>query len=116
MKKPGAKRRQKTADDRAAAEPWVPMTDPVDVKLLGKLSEELGEAGAIACRCIIQGIDADEPVSGVNNRRALEDELADVLACARLAIEHYDLDLRRMGRRSSRKMARLRQWCEAGLK
>lgn len=49
--------------------PWHPISDPVDLKHLGKLSEELGECSAAVARCIIQGIDECEPVTGKINRQ-----------------------------------------------
>lgn len=60
------------------ANPWNPMTKAIDLKHLGKLGEEAGELSAIVCRCIIQGINEYEPVTGKSNREALEDEIADV--------------------------------------
>lgn len=49
--------------------PWHPMTDSVDLKHLGKLMEELGECQAAIARCIIQGIDSAEPVTGKINKK-----------------------------------------------
>lgn len=60
--------------------PWIPMSKPIDIKHLGKLAEELGEASSAVARCLIQGIDESEPVTGKLNRQWLEDELADVCA------------------------------------
>ena len=68
------------ADELRDANPWHPMSDAVDLKHLGKLAEELSEAGAAVARCIIQGIDEKEPVTGKINREWLQDELADVIA------------------------------------
>jgi NTP pyrophosphatase (non-canonical NTP hydrolase) len=93
-----------------AASPWHPMTDAVDLKHLGKLSEELGEAIAAVSRCVIQGIDEVEPVTGKINRRWLEDELADVLANIGLCNEHFRFDATRMLERIERKKKHLRGW------
>jgi hypothetical protein len=41
--------------------PWIPIQNPLDLKHLGKLIEELNEAGSATARCIIQGIDEVEP-------------------------------------------------------
>ena len=49
--------------------PWQPERDPIRLAILGKLLEELAEAQAIVARCIIQGIDESEPVTGVHNLR-----------------------------------------------
>ena len=92
---------------------WVPMTNPRHLKILGKLTEELGEATAAVSRCIIQGIAAAEPTTGKPNRQWLEDELADVLANIDLTIAEFELDAARIGRREDRKKRFLRLWHEA---
>lgn len=90
--------------------PWRPMRDPLDLKHLGKLGEELNEAGAAVARCIIQGIDEAEPVTGKVNREWLEDEIADVMANIRLVANHFGLDKGRMLARSERKEEQLGEW------
>lgn len=90
--------------------PWIPMSKPIDLKHLGKLAEELAECGAAVSRCLIQGIEEAEPVTGKINRAWLEDELADVIANAELNIEHFDLDIKRITERVERKKERLRRW------
>lgn len=90
--------------------PWHPMTEPIDLKHLGKLGEELNEAGAAVSRCIIQGIAESEPVTGKSNREWLEDELADVIANAELVTSHFGLNRARMKARIERKKAHLRAW------
>jgi NTP pyrophosphatase (non-canonical NTP hydrolase) len=94
----------------SAPNPWTPMARPIDLKHLGKLGEELGEASAAVSRCIIQGIDEREPVTGKLNREWLEDELADVMANRELVVEHFGLDLARMRERASAKKEHLRAW------
>lgn len=93
-----------------ALNPWVPMSKPIDLKHLGKLAEELNEAGSAVARCIIQGIDECEPVTLKRNREWLEDELADVTANIGLVTDHFDLDRGRMQTRAARKMTHLRAW------
>ena len=97
--------------------PWVPMSKPIDLKHLGKMAEELGELQAelgklqaILSRCLIQGIDEREPVTCVQNRVALEDEIADVYANLLLVRDHFGLDFKRMNDRAVEKADRLRQW------
>lgn len=90
--------------------PWHPMSDPVDLKVMGKLGEEATELGSAVCRCIIQGIDEFEPVTGKINRRWLEDEIADVLGNIELVTERWGLDIDYMVERSKRKKAQLRIW------
>lgn len=109
--------RQFEADRSAAApNPWTPMSRPIDLKHLGKLAEELNEAGAAVARCLIQGIDEREPVSGKLNREWLEDELADVMANMVLVRRHFDLDGARMNERADRKIEALRAWHEMALR
>lgn len=98
------------ADDRRAASPWVPMTDPRDKKVIGKLLEETGELTSAAARCLIQGIDEREPVSGKQNRVWLEDEIADVLAGIRHTINRFKLDERRIAEREKMKFDYLSAW------
>lgn len=90
--------------------PRHPMSDPVDLKHLGKFGEELGECQAAVSRCIIQGIDECEPVTGKQNREWLEDEIADVYANAHLVATHFGLSMERIGARAQRKMDHLRKW------
>jgi NTP pyrophosphatase (non-canonical NTP hydrolase) len=98
------------ADHLRDANPWTPITEPLELKLLGKLSEELGECVAAISRCVIQGVDECEPVTGKRNREWLEDEIADVTAGIALATEHFELDNERIFRRVKRKMEYLRKW------
>lgn len=99
------------------ANPWHPMNVPTDVKTIGKLIEELTElaaaasrAASAASRCLIQGIDEAEPVTGVINRAWLEDEIADVRANLFLTVERFGLDEVRMTERIVKKMRHLRSW------
>ncbi|HEY2178053.1 MAG TPA: hypothetical protein VGH15_05675 [Caulobacteraceae bacterium] len=90
--------------------PWRPIKDAVDLKHLGKLAEELGECQAAVARCIIQGLDEREPVTGKLNREWLEEEIADVAANLQLVHERFGLDHDRMAARAHRKLDLLRAW------
>lgn len=90
--------------------PWHPITDSVDLKHLSKFCEELGECTAATARCIAQGIDEVEPVTGKPNRKWLEDEIADVLANAQLVMDRFRLDKFRIMDRSERKVKLLQSW------
>ena len=96
--------------DDYVANPWVPMSDPSDLKAINKLGEECGELSSAISRCTIQGIDEAEPVTGKINRQWLTEELADVIATAQLAIEHFDLDEAFIKARAARKKAILKPW------
>lgn len=93
-----------------ALSPWRPMSRPIDLKHLGKLAEELGEAQAAVARCLIQGIAESEPVTHKPNREWLEDELADVQANIDLVKQHFALDEARMAERAERKKQHLAGW------
>lgn len=90
--------------------PWHPIKNAVDLKHLGKFSEELGECSAAVARCIIQGVNKREPVTGKLNREWLEDEIADVLGNAALVLERFKLNGRRIRERARKKVKRLRTW------
>jgi hypothetical protein len=90
--------------------PWHPISDVIDLKHLGKFGEELNECGTAVSRCIIQGIDEAEPVTGKINREWLEDEVADVRANSELIIERFQLDETRIAARAEKKKAHLRKW------
>ncbi len=93
-----------------APSPWQPIQDKPLQAALGKLAEELAEAGAAVARCLIQGLEDCEPVTKVPNRVWLENELADVSAAMRIVATHYGLDVQRMLAREHRKYEHLSQW------
>lgn len=92
--------------------PWKPDRNTLNLAILGKLSEELSEAGAAAARCIIQGIDESEPTTGKVNRQWLEEELADALATISMTIHHFNLNLATLDARTARKVKHLKGWHE----
>lgn len=92
--------------------PWHPESDPQRLKVLGKLAEEASELGAALARCIIQGIDEREPVTGKVNREWLEDEIADVRANIIVATRHLGLNTERMAERMERKATYIHRWLD----
>ena len=90
--------------------PWRPISDPQKLKVLGKFCEELAECTSAASRCIIQGENEEEPVTGVKNAHWLEDEIADVLATAHLTAKYLNLDGDRVTARAEKKVAYLDGW------
>lgn len=93
-----------------AMNPWHPITNPVTLKHTGKLQEELGELISAISRCVIQGVDEADPVTGRVNRQWLQEEIADVLCGIELLTEHLGLDERAISKRSDAKQAKLRTW------
>lgn len=65
--------------------PWSPEQDRIRLAVLGKLIEECNELAGRAARCIIQGIDEQDPTSGRTNREELAREMADAIACIETA-------------------------------
>ena len=96
--------------DMKMSDPWHPVTDPVTLKHLGKLLEELGEATAAVSRCLIQGIDECDPITKKPNREWVEDELADVAAGIALNVNHFGLNKTRMTHRTNQKIMKLHVW------
>jgi len=93
-----------------SAPAWQPMQDPSDIRHLTKLLEELGELTAAASRCLHQGMDGKEPVTGRVNRQWLEDEAADVRAVMIAVQGHFHLDKTQMAERVIWKFSKLREW------
>lgn len=89
---------------------WQPITDKHDLAVLGKFGEEVNELGSALFRCIIQGIDECEPVTGKINRQWLEEEIADVMALTTLAIQRLDLNLSAIMERRARKIGYKAPW------
>lgn len=103
----------KTADTRRMDEPWHLISDKVDLKILGKLQEELGELQSAIARCIIQGVDGVHPVTGKSNRLWLAEEVADVYASMSIAVERFLAESRKIIHdRKHDKLTYLKRWHE----
>lgn len=89
---------------------WHPIKDSTDLKTLGKLGEECGELSAIVSRCIIQGVQEQEPVTRKYNNVALEQEIADVQANIDLVIQRFSLDTNFIAKRRAEKKEKLLIW------
>lgn len=90
---------------------WHPETRPIALAILGKLSEELNECGAIVSRCIIQGINESHPETGKVNRDELTKEIADVIALINVAVKYFAPgDSVSMETRRTLKEAHIERW------
>ncbi len=89
---------------------WVPPTNLVDLAHLGKHLEELGECVAMLGRIVCQGIEGIDPDTTEPNRVALEKEIADVAAMAKLTADRFGLDKESMNARALRKVAMKQAW------
>src|SRR5678815_3471159 len=52
-------------------EPWIPIDSKVELAIIGKLQEELGELQAILARSMIQGIYEKDPDTGAINKDSM---------------------------------------------
>lgn len=91
---------------------WILMDNKVDMAVIGKLGEEACEAGTAVCRCFIQGLDGTEPTTGKVNMDWLMDEVADMLAMAKLAAEHFNWPEEQLRDRRDRKYQFKKTWVE----
>jgi NTP pyrophosphatase (non-canonical NTP hydrolase) len=91
---------------------WIPLSDPGDLAAFGKLQEELGELVSIIGRIQCQGLEGIDPDTGKSNRKALEDELADVKAMCFLVINRFNLDFTHIITRREAKIDYTRVWLD----
>lgn len=89
---------------------WVPTTDLMMLRRMGKLVEELGELGNVAGRVIIQGIDEIDPGSGDKNRLRLEKEIADVYAQLDVTVSLLRLRTTYVDARRFEKIKQMQEW------
>src|SRR4051812_36842567 len=89
---------------------WVPTTNLMELRRLGKLGEELGELSNVASRCIIQGLDETDPGTGKVNRARLLDELADVAAQIDCTLTAFKLNVAYFGERRRAKRVLMAEW------
>jgi hypothetical protein len=93
---------------KPAITPWQPEQNRFRLAALGKLAEEAGELSARASRCIIHGLDENDPDTSRTNRDELAGEVADVLACFEILREV--LSIVPQETRISSKANRFRHW------
>lgn len=71
---------------------WVPTTNLMVLRRMGKLGEELGETAVALAECIEDGLHVANSVEG-RDREALAKEIADVLTQCKLTIEALGLQV-----------------------
>jgi len=98
--------------DRLTNDIWQPMTDKVDIAILGKAAEELNECATVISRILIQGIDAQVPGEDITNRKWLQDEVADVFSTLQHLINRYDLSINDIAARGQKKFKFHKEWHE----
>ncbi len=89
---------------------WVPTTNLLELRRLGKTCEELGELVAVLGRSICQGLEGIDPASGESNIERITKESADVLAQIGCNVEAFKLDRARIMNRAAHKEALMAEW------
>ena len=91
---------------------WIPISNKMLLRRMGKTGEECAELLAVTNRIIIQGIDEIDPSSGETNRQRLIDEIADVYAQLDETVKKLLLDKRYIEKRRERKRGYMEEWEE----
>lgn len=89
---------------------WMPETNPSILRRIGKTDEEIHELGKVLARIIIQGMAGVDPSTGVPNRAALTDEIADVYAQLDETVEMFELDSLQIQLRRKVKREQMKEW------
>jgi NTP pyrophosphatase (non-canonical NTP hydrolase) len=89
---------------------WIPESDPLILRRVGKTGEECAELSKVCSRITIQGIDGVDPESGVSNREALAKEVADVMAQCYTTISALGLDDYAIRVRCIAKQRQMAEW------
>jgi len=89
---------------------WTPESNSLVLSRVGKTGEECAELGKICSRIVIQGLDGIDPASGVSNREALSNEIADVLAQCEMTMRVLRLDESHIAFRRAEKCKLAEYW------
>lgn len=90
--------------------PWVPTTNLMELRRLGKTIEELGELTAVLGRSICQGLQGVDPASGNTNLYNIERETADVLTQLECNVSAFSLNSEFIVERSAKKHKQMAEW------
>ncbi len=89
---------------------WIPESDPMVLRRVGKTGEECAELAKICSRITIQGLDGVDPATGESNREALAKEIADVWAQCQVTIAAFGLDTVAIMKRTHEKRDQMAEW------
>jgi hypothetical protein len=89
---------------------WIPESDPMVLRRVGKTGEECAELAKVCSRITIQGLDGVDPATGDSNRRALAKEVADVLAQCEVTIQALGLPREFIEARVDIKVQQMAEW------
>lgn len=92
--------------------PWVPESNPVILRRVGKTGEEAAELSKVCFRIVIQGLHGIDPDTKQTNLAELVKEMADVMAQIEVNIETLGLDVTFMSRRIETKKRLMVEWEE----
>lgn len=89
---------------------WIPESDPMVLRRVGKTGEECAELSKVCSRITIQGLAGVDPATGESNRRALAKEIADVLAQCEVTIVAMGLPREFIEERAAIKREQMAEW------
>lgn len=89
---------------------WIPESDPMVLRRVGKTGEECAELAKVCSRITIQGLDGVDPTTGESNRTALAKEVADVVAQCYTTINALGLDDDAIRVRVIEKQRQMAEW------
>jgi NTP pyrophosphatase (non-canonical NTP hydrolase) len=89
---------------------WVPETNPMILRRVGKTGEECAELSKVCSRITIQGLAGVDPATGESNRQALQKEIADVVAQCYTTINALNLDDEAVRVRCVEKQRQMAEW------
>jgi hypothetical protein len=90
--------------------PWVPISSPILIAIIGKTLEELGELISALGRMLIQGVQGVDPKTGKTNTQMVTEEIADVNAKTAELVDELGLDTEEIHKRSLAKVAFSGSW------
>lgn len=89
---------------------WIPESDPMILRRVGKTGEECAELQKVCSRITIQGLAGVDPATGESNRLALAKEIGDVLAQCKVTINALGLDEHAIYARCQVKVGQMAEW------
>jgi NTP pyrophosphatase (non-canonical NTP hydrolase) len=96
--------------NRQTLQKWVPTTNGIILRRMGKLGEELAELSNVTNRVIIQGLYQVDPSSQKVNKLRLEEEVADVWAQILVTMKALQLDREMIEARVENKVDQMQEW------
>lgn len=89
---------------------WIPESDPMVLRRVGKTGEECAELSKVCSRITIQGLQGVDPESGITNLEELAKEVADVMAQCEVTIDSLGLPRKFIEGRANKKREQMAEW------